>query len=522
MAYSVYISQQAFGFHGYSLPETGTIVGYAALIHSFGLPVPFPNAICLISDHHRKYEVNGWQVIGHRYLPRDTLYDHLVFAFRYEGVRLLIFKKLFENLSQAEVIRVIRTRPNGQYARKIWFLYEWLMGEQLPLPDATAKTGYTPLLNEDRQFAIPNGIHSSRHRIINNLPGNRDFCPVIFKTEKLKGYMAKHLANQEKQVLNKYAKDRLNRATSFLMLEDSRSSFTIEGESPKSQRVARWGKAIGQAGTNPLSRKELLRLQQLIISDDRFIQPGLRERGGFVGEHDRTTGQPIPEHISAKPEDLDQLVDGLLQTNDILEDSEIDPVIAATIVAFGFVFIHPFQDGNGRIHRYLIHHILARKNFTRQGMIFPISTAILDHITDYRSALQNISHPLLDHIQWQVTADNNVQVLNDTIDYYRYLDATPLAEFLYEMVRETVERIIPEEVQYLQRYDEFKKFIDAHFDMPDSTVSLLLRFLEQNGGRLSNRARNKEFKALTSEEVKQIEEAYQEIFGSGYSKKVER
>lgn len=36
-----------------------------------------------------------------------------------------------------------------------------------------------------------------------------------------------------------------------------------------------------------------------------------------------------------------------------------DPVLAAGI-AFGFVFIHPFEGGNGRIHRYLIHHVLAK------------------------------------------------------------------------------------------------------------------------------------------------------------------
>lgn len=512
MAHSVYISWQALTFHGYSVPEPGIIVGYAALIYSYGLPAPLPTATSLISDRHRKYSGKGWEVFGQRYLPNDTLYGHLVFALRYEGVRLLVLKKLFEHLSQSDLTSVIKTRPNGQYARKIWFLYEWLMVEQLPLSDTPSKTGYKPLVNENQQFAIPNGIQSPRHRIINNLPGNHDFCPMVFKSQKLKAYIANDLANQEKQVLNKYAKDLLNRAASFLLLEDSKASFTIEGESPKSQRITRWGKAIGQAGTNPLSREELLRLQNLIISDDRLIELGFRRQGGFVGEHDRSTGQPIPEHISAKPEDLDRLIYGLLQTDQKLEECEIDPVIAATIVAFGFVFIHPFQDGNGRIHRYLIHHILARKYFTPQGMIFPLSAAILDHIADYRKALQNTTHPLLDYIDWQVTANNNVQVLNDTLDYYRYFDATHLAEFLYEMVQDTVDRIIPQEVQYLQRYDEFKKFIDAHFDMPNGKVGLLIRFLEQNNGKLSKRGREKEFALLTNNEIHLIEEQFQAIF----------
>lgn len=46
-----------------------------------------------------------------------------------------------------------------------------------------------------------------------------------------------------------------------------------------------------------------------------------------------------------------------------------DAVLAAAMIAFGFVFIHPFVDGNGRIHRYLIHHILLRKNYGSKGII---------------------------------------------------------------------------------------------------------------------------------------------------------
>jgi Fic family protein len=38
---------------------------------------------------------------------------------------------------------------------------------------------------------------------------------------------------------------------------------------------------------------------------------------------------------------------------------QIDAVIAAAMLAFGFVYVHPLEDGNGRIHRYLIHHILT-------------------------------------------------------------------------------------------------------------------------------------------------------------------
>jgi Fic family protein len=304
----------------------------------------------------------------------------------------------------------------------------------------------------------------------------------------------------------------MQRASAFLMLKDSKASFTIEGESPKSKRAARWAHAIGQAGMQNLSSAELLRLQQLVIENPRFLELGLRKKGGFIGEHDRITGEPIPDHISSRWQDLDQLMEGLLTTNELLIKNQMDAVLCASIIAFGFVFIHPFEDGNGRIHRYLIHHVLAKKQFSKQGMIFPVSASILNHIEDYRLCLESYSRPLLDFIEWKETKDHNVEVMNNTIDYYRYFDATLQAEFLYESVIDTIQNIIPTEVSYLIKYDEFKQYIEEEFEMPDTMIAMLVRFLEQNTGALSKRARTKEFKALTEIEVKNIEAKFLETF----------
>jgi hypothetical protein len=298
-----------------------------------------------------------------------------------------------------------------------------------------------------------------------------------------------------------------------LLLKDSKASFTIEGESPKSKRAARWGSAIGQAGLNDLTKGELIRLQQLVIENSRFVQMGLRTTGGFVGEHDRSSGEPIPEHISAKQDDLNDLLVGLIEATQMLIKDDIHAVLAAAIIAFGFVFIHPFQDGNGRIHRYLIHHMLAKKQFADQGMVFPVSSSILDHIHDYQQVLASHSKPLLDLIEWVETRDHNVEVTNETKDYYRFFDATKQAEFLFDCVEDTINNIVPQEINYLANYDAFKDYMDEEFEMPDILVSVLVRFLAQNQGVLSKRAREKEFSMLTEREVNRIESIYTEIFG---------
>jgi hypothetical protein len=79
-------------------------------------------------------------------------------------------------------------------------------------------------------------------------------------------------------------------------------------------------------------------------------------------------------------------------------------------------------------------------------------------------------------------------------------------------VIDTINRIIPEEVNYIYNYDEFKRFIDDQFEMPDKLVSMLIRFLEQNGGTLSKRAREKEFMEFKDDEIGKIENAFRQIF----------
>ncbi len=499
-------------FHGRQTPEEAVLVGYGAIIEALQLAVPMPFQLALISSKKRQYKNEQWQVYTSRHQPEDNLHKHLVFALKYEGINLLVFKKLFETISQKEIETIVQQEILGQYSRRIWFLYEWLLNKKLDIDDLN-RGNPVPLIDENLQFAVK-GISSPRHRIINNLPGTVDFCPLIFKTEKLNARIAANLSEQQKIFLKKVHKDVLQRASSFLLLKDSKASFTIEGENPPNARAARWGKAIGQAGGKPLSEEELNRLQQIVIENGRFIEMGFRKKGGFVGEHDRATGEPIPEHISARWQDIDQLINGLLKTNELLEQ-DFDAVLAAAVVAFGFVFIHPFEDGNGRLHRYIIHHVLAKKKFTQQGVIFPVSASILDHIDDYRSVLESYSHSLLDYIKWKETPDHNVEVLNETIDLYRYYDATKQAEFLYDCTADTINRIIPEEVNYLIQYDEFKKYINNNFEMPDKLVATLVRFLQQNNGVLSKRAKEKEFNGLTEKEADNIEKTFNEIFING-------
>ena len=498
-------------FHAFPALEEGmTLAGYAALIAGHGLLIPAPHNLCAIGTKHKKYQQGRWRIFTPRHKPDNSLYGHLTFALKYEGVDLSVLKALFDLLAPKMIADIVRSSPTGAYSRRIWFLYEWLCGEQLDIKDVS-QGNFVTLINDKLQYP---GLSrdSRRHRVRNNLPGTRAFCPIIRRTEKLDRFIGLNLSQAAINHIGKTHADLLSRAATFLRLKDSKASYTIEGESPPHNRIERWGKIIGEAGQRKLSIEELEHLQQIVIADNRFVMPGCRVEGGFVGDHDRATGMPIPMHISARAEDLESLLSGMLETYRLLGESDYDPVLTAALIAFGFVFIHPFEDGNGRVHRYLFHHVLAEKGFVAKGLVFPVSAVILERIDDYRQTLEEYSSPRLDLIEWRPTDKNNVDVLNKTIDLYRYFDVTRQAEFFFECVEETVNKTLPEEVSYLTKYDLLDDFIKNYIDMPDKLVDLLIRFLNQNDGKLSKRALGKECSQLTESEAKTIERKYDDVF----------
>jgi hypothetical protein len=495
------------------LPEPGVPVGYAALIDRYELRVPLPPRLAAIARRFRPEPTAQWQMFTPRRAPADSLVGHLKFALKREGVDLLVLSRLFRAVAAADLEMLIRATPTGAYTRRIWFLYEWLTGRTLDVPDA-AKVKAVAAIDADLQYALSEGEISVRHRVYNNLPGEPQFCPMVRRTPVLEAYQSRKLAERAREVVGRTHPDVVQRAAAFFLLSDSQASFWIEGEHPSASRAARWGRAIAEAGSRSLSIDEMERLQRLVIGDTRFVRPGLRNEGGFIGTRSRITQEPIPEHISARPEDLPDLMAGLVGYDARAVQRGLDPVIAAAAVAFGFVYIHPFEDGNGRLHRWLIHHMLTFAGFNPTGLVFPVSAVILREIDDYKRVLTSYSAPLLDCcIDWRPTDDHDVQVLNDTGDLYRFFDATAHAEFLYHCVAETVEKDLPNEVAYLEAFDRFAEGVNQLVDMPSKTVHLLHGFLRQGEGKLSRRARQKEFAALTEEEVRYVERLYSETLG---------
>lgn len=118
----------------------------------------------------------------------------------------------------------------------------------------------------------------------------------------------------------------------------------------------------------------------------------------------------------------------------------------------------------------------------------------------------------MNFIEWRPTAEHNVEVLNDADDFYCYFDCTEAAEFLYACVRRTVEHDLPGEINYIRRHDEAMTRVMDMTEMPDRLAQNLIMFIRQNNGTLSKKRREKEFPALTDDEVQCLESIIQDVF----------
>ena len=150
-------SQKVSVFHGRVTPESGVLAGYAFLIAQIekdtGEIFPLPNQLAIITEKHQRYNTKQWQVFTIRHKPNEDLTSHIVFALKYEGINLFILKRLFQYTKETPVINMIKKEPTSQYSRRVWFLYEWLMGEILDIPNL--KTGtYVEIVNPKIQFEV--------------------------------------------------------------------------------------------------------------------------------------------------------------------------------------------------------------------------------------------------------------------------------------------------------------------------------------------------------------------------------
>ena len=491
--------------------------GYAFLTERFSLSA-FPNWHTSSVSHTGtiKSTIQDGQektVYPESYWPGDGTGDHLEFALKYDGVNPGILSALFNAVPAEEIAAWIRSKPTGKYARKIWYLYEFLTGKELPLPDLK-KGNYIELLDPDRYFTAAPGRRMQRQRIIDNLPGTKAFCPIIRRTEKLAAMEENDLRKRCENLMASYEPDLLRRARKALLYKEACSSFEIEHIRPGSSQTAKFTALLEMAGHKDFCDKTRLLEAQNSIVDPRFRDIDYRTSQNYVGLTITRQWQLV-HYAGPKPGDLSDLMEGLLASHKIMKDGNIPAIIHAAAISYGFVFLHPFGDGNGRIHRFLIHNILSQRGAVPEGIMFPVSAVMLKNPELYDRSLEAFSKPLMRLTEYVLDECGQMTVLNDTAPLYRYIDMTAQAEALYDFIRLTIDHELAEELGFLAKYDRTKQAIQEIADIPDRLIDLFIRFCLQNNGCLAAGKRESCFSLLTDEELSSMENAVRE----GYTEK---
>lgn len=442
----------------------------------------------------------------------DTPYDNMVIAIKYQGIRLHIFAAVFQKIDVAKLTDFIKSKPHSAYNRVIWYLYEWIKGEMLQI-ESLSSGNYIKLFDEKYYYTLKAGDRDKRTRVINNALGTKEFCPTIrkipeiHKLEKVDVYEA---AYEQMQDLGKdLPADVIGRSINYLYTKETKSSTEIEKEAPSNKKMARFLKAIKNAGLFELSKEKLIDIQKQIVEETKrtddyrkeeiYVGTTIRRLGG-VDEDVHYIG-PLAKHVSS-------MMHGLLGMHDrLMMDGELPPLMHATLISFGLVYIHPLNDGNGRIHRYLIHDVMKQRE-PQHKFIIPISAAILKNQQKYDSVLELISRPIMAMLEWELDHDNeNRVIIHNDIDYmYRYPDYTAHVLFTYDMMNVAIATDLLGEICLLLAFDAVKKAINEHCDIPNNKLDTIVSIILQDGGCVSKRKRKLVLEHMNEDQLKQIED----------------
>lgn len=546
--------------------------GYAALIQRYRLELPQPRHVSSIGPGSRERQVTPAGI--HESFPeqfdRDTSdVGQLVFALKYDGVDLTILRKVFEAMDSRELEVALRARPSSAVLRRLWFFYEFLLDQRLALEDAS-KGAYVDALDPQNYITRP-GAKLRRYRVNFNLLGaSAEWCPLVRRTEKLESYEKSGLDELARSAVQEIHPRDLQRAIQYLYVKETRSSFELERATP-SDRMERFVAALfsqtrggpvwsveAKLGHSPEQAQrrraqgssvwwgeaKLVEIAELIISDSRFVPRSYRTSDVRVAVEINLWGSERVHYVAPRHQDVPSLMAGFLdawQAHHLMELPHPVPgaivgrdgkpyglrwscglpfvdLVMAGCLSFGFVYIHPFDDGNGRLHRLMLHHVLSTTGFTPPRMVIPISAAILHDQAGYDAALEDFSNRVMPFVVYTIDPeDGSMQVTNETVALYRYPDLTAQIEALCGWFESAVRTELVAELDILRAFDAARSAMREVVELPDRREALFLRLCVQNhqngrGYKLSRSKREKFFSDLEDAEVAALENSIREAF----------
>lgn len=434
--------------------------------------------------------------------PADTLAAHLTFALKHEGVFLEQLARLFAVIPPTQMRDWVMDERTGQYARRAGFLYEWLTGRELEDVPSVTNGGYVDAIDPTEYIASTRPVNNTRWRVRDNLPGTPAFCLTVRRTALVRQAETYDCAAQLDALQAEYGADVLRRSAVWLTLKESRASFQIEHEQDQTDRIKRFAAVMEtRIGTydDPLAVGTLISLQREIIGERTTLKHfGLRQSPVFVGATDHF--RDVIHYIAPRWQDVDAMLGGLRRF--LQSTSGAAPVARAAAIAFGFVYIHPLADGNGRIHRFLINDLLRRDNAVPRPFVLPVSAAITNkaqHLAAYDQVLEVLSRPLMQRYGPQahfgahrefddgVKSNFTFDAWDDAASTWRYPDLTAHVEYLAELIDRTIRTEMRQEAELIRNWDRARLLVKDVLDGPNADIDRIIRSVRDNHWSVSGK-----------------------------------
>lgn len=430
--------------------------------------------------------------------PEQTIPAHLTFALKHEIVHLEFLACLFQAIDQLVLEEWIRSEPTGTYARRAGFYFEWLTGKTLNVSD-TPSGNYVEALDPAKYLVAGRAGNVQRWRVRDNMPGSREFCPIVVRSEAVQELEKYDCTKALNDLEVEFGADVLLRSAVWLTVKESRASFKIEKEEGKVERVRRFAAAMEQRcgkDGDPLSSQALDELQRAILGP--ATRYGMRKSPVFVGH--TTNYIDVVDYIGPHWDHTQNLLIGLRST--MSKTAGASSVLRAAVASFGFVFIHPMADGNGRISRFLVNDVLRRDGVVPAPFILPISATITNSTRErvgYDRALEHFSRPLMHKYAERysfgaeydcedgVRTNFRFDAYNEALPVWRYPHLTYQAEYLGHVIRMTIESEMSKEATFLRDMDQAREAVKNHLEGPNSDIDQIIRSIRSNHWVISNK-----------------------------------
>jgi len=424
--------------------------------------------------------------------PADTLAGHLTFLLKHEELHFELLSRLFSTIDPLELEAWIQNESTGSYARRVGFLYEWFTGRHLNIEDLT-QGNYIDAIDNELYFAARQPESVKRWRIRNNLPGTRDFCPLVKITADVKLAVNYDCTTALQGLEAQFGADVLLRSSVWLTIKESRASFAIEHEEDREDRIKRFAMVMeSRCGelANPLSMSDLESLQAEILGKNALTY-GVRSSPVFVGH---SAGyRDVVDYVAPHWTTTSSMLNGLSET--LSKTHGNSPIVRATIASFGFVYIHPMADGNGRISRFLVNDILRRDGAVPKPFILPIS-ATITHSTiarvGYDRSLEAFSKDLMlaysqdvsfgSHVLYEDEINSNFHfsAYEQAEPAWRYPNLTSQVEYMGNVIRQTIEDEMVNEAMYLRNIHRARSAIKNIVEGPDAMIDRIISSIWTN------------------------------------------